>query len=106
MRSVQVGIIGTGWCGGIRAQTCAAHPLVGGLHIAEIRPDRLAEVAAATSPRTATTDYRELLKIDEIDAYYLHHPREPALPDGARVPAGRQARVLGEADGGRVARSR
>ncbi|HWU39149.1 MAG TPA: Gfo/Idh/MocA family oxidoreductase, partial [Candidatus Acidoferrum sp.] len=69
MQSIQVGIIGTGWCGGIRAQTCAEHPLVQGLHLAEIRPDRLAEVAKATGARTATSDYRELLRISEIDAY-------------------------------------
>ena len=28
MKQIDVGIIGTGWCGGIRAETCAAHPLV------------------------------------------------------------------------------
>jgi len=28
MKQIGVGIIGTGWCGGIRAETCAAHPLV------------------------------------------------------------------------------
>jgi len=27
-RPFVVRIIGTGWCGGIRAETCAAHPLV------------------------------------------------------------------------------
>ncbi len=52
MRRIQVGSIGTGWCGGIRAQTRAAHPLVRELHLAEIRPDRLAEAARATdAPR-------------------------------------------------------
>ena len=28
--------------GGIRADTCAAHPLVRNLHLAEVRPERLA----------------------------------------------------------------
>jgi predicted dehydrogenase len=81
MRQIGVGIIGTGWCGGIRAETCAAHPLVKSLHLAEIRPERLAEVAAATGARTATSDYRELLNIAEIEAIYIsatpettHHP--------------------------------
>jgi len=77
MRQINVGIIGTGWCGGIRAQTCAASPLVRDLHIAEIRPDRLTEVAKATNPRTATTDYRELLRHGEIDAYCLSMTPEP-----------------------------
>ena len=58
MKQIGVGIIGTGWCGGIRAQTCAASPLVKSLHLAEIQPERLAEVARATEARTAVTDYR------------------------------------------------
>ena len=45
MEQLNIGIIGTGWCGGIRAQTCAAHPLVKDLHLAETRPERLAEIA-------------------------------------------------------------
>ena len=43
MRTIGVGIIGTGWCGGIRAQACAGSPLVKSLHLAEVRPERLAE---------------------------------------------------------------
>ncbi len=77
MRPIDVGIIGTGWCGGIRAQTCARHPLVKNLHIAEIRPERLAEVAKQTGAKTATTDWRELLKIEEIAAYYISATPEP-----------------------------
>ncbi len=91
MRRIQVGIIGTGWCGGIRAQTCADHPLVQGLHIAEIRPDRLAEVAKATGPRTATTDYRELLGINEIEAYYIS-----ATPEDLHYPMARECLLAGK----------
>src|SRR5438270_609590 len=61
MKQIEVGIIGTGWCGGIRAHTCAANPLVKGLHLAEIRPERLAEVAAATNACTAVAEYHHLL---------------------------------------------
>ncbi len=81
MRRIGVGIIGTGWCGGIRAETCAAHPLVESLHLAEVRRERLQEVAKATGARTATTDYRELLDLAEVQAVYIsatpettHHP--------------------------------
>lgn len=91
MRPINVGIIGTGWCGGIRAQTCADHPLVEGLHIAEIRPDRLAEVAKATSPRTATTDYRELLRKGEIEAYYIS-----ATPEDLHYPMARDCLEAGK----------
>jgi scyllo-inositol 2-dehydrogenase (NAD+) len=91
MRSIQVGIIGTGWCGGIRAQTCAEHPLVQALHLAEIRPDRLAEVAKATGARTATTDYRELLRINEIGAYYVS-----ATPEDLHYPMARECLLAGK----------
>src|SRR3990172_2877495 len=62
MRRINIGIIGTGWIGEIRARTCAAHPL------AEIDEARLGRVAKATGARTATTDYRELLRRPDIDA--------------------------------------
>ena len=64
MKQINIGIIGTGWCGGIRAETCATHPIVQNLHIAEINPERLAEVAKATGAKTATADYRDLFKIE------------------------------------------
>ena len=81
MKQIGVGIIGTGWCGGIRAQACAAHPLVESLHLAEIRPERLAEVARANGARTAVADYRELLAIDEIEAVYVS-----ATPETTHYP--------------------
>jgi scyllo-inositol 2-dehydrogenase (NAD+) len=68
MKRIQIGIIGTGWIGEIRARTCATHPLVEGLHLAEIDETRLRRVAKDTGARTATIDYRELLTRPEIDA--------------------------------------
>ncbi|MFN7086861.1 MAG: Gfo/Idh/MocA family protein [Burkholderiales bacterium] len=91
MRQINVGIIGTGWCGGIRAETCAANPLVKNLHIAETRPERLAEIARLTGAKTATTDYRELLKIDEIDAYYIS-----ATPETLHYPLARECLLAGK----------
>ena len=60
-KQINVGIIGTGWCGGIRAETCAANPLVKELHIIEIKPARLQEVAKLTQPASAGSDYQALL---------------------------------------------
>jgi predicted dehydrogenase len=77
MKRINVGIIGAGWCGGIRAVTCAASPWVTDLHLAEINPDRLEEVADQTNPRSATTDYRDLLKIEAIDAFLISTTPEP-----------------------------
>ena len=87
MKQIGVAIIGTGWCGGIRAETCAAHALTQSLHLAEIRPERLAEVAKATGAKTAVADYRELLRNGgDRRGLHLGHAGDHALPDGARLP--------------------
>src|SRR5262245_5664293 len=66
MKQVEAGVIGTGWCGGIRAETLSRSALVDKLHICEIRPDRLAEVKALTRPATATLDYQDLVRNDAV----------------------------------------
>src|SRR5215470_13280082 len=70
-RKINVGIIGTGWIGEIRAKVCANHPLVENVHIAEIDPAKLARVGEQTRAKTATTDYRELLRREDIDAIFV-----------------------------------
>ena len=74
---INVGVIGTGWCGGIRAETCAKSPFVNDLHIAEIKEARLKEVTALANPVTATTDYRRLLENPTIDAVMISTTPEP-----------------------------
>ncbi|MBI3515305.1 MAG: gfo/Idh/MocA family oxidoreductase, partial [Proteobacteria bacterium] len=71
MAGIEVAIIGTGWCGGIRADACAAYPGVTALHIAETRPERLAEVERLTGAATATSDYRALLDNRDITAVFV-----------------------------------
>jgi scyllo-inositol 2-dehydrogenase (NAD+) len=91
VKQINIGIIGTGWCGGIRAQTCAANPWVKNLHLAEIRPERLAEVAKVTNAVTATTDYRDLVKLSEIDACYIS-----ATPETLHYPLARECLLAGK----------
>jgi len=69
--AVEVAVIGTGWCGGIRAETLARSALVSKLHICEIRPDRLAEVRNLTNAATATLDYQDIIKNKNIAAVYI-----------------------------------
>ncbi len=71
MRTIDVGVIGPGWCGGIRATACARSALVDNVHLAETRPERLAEIAAETGAKTATDDYRELLANPDIEAIFV-----------------------------------
>jgi scyllo-inositol 2-dehydrogenase (NAD+) len=107
MTQLHVGIIGTGWCGGIRAIATANSPLVGGLHIAEINSQRLHEVAQLTNPTTATTDWTELIANADISAVMvsatpetLHHPMAlAALNAGKHVLLEKpMALTLDEAD--------
>jgi scyllo-inositol 2-dehydrogenase (NAD+) len=85
MKPIEVAVVGTGWCGGIRAETLAAHPLVKGLHLAEIREERLEEMEAKTRPTTATTDYRKLVERREIDAVYIS-----ATPESLHFPMAKE----------------
>src|SRR5262249_48860594 len=71
MKQVEAAVIGTGWCGGIRAETLSRSALVDKLHICEIRPDRLAEVKALTSPASATLDYQDIVKNDAVRIVYI-----------------------------------
>jgi predicted dehydrogenase len=91
LRKVDVAVIGTGWCGGIRAETLAMSPLVERLHIAEARPDRLADVARKTGAATATGDYRELLANPNIEAVYIC-----ATPETTHYPMARAALTAGK----------
>ena len=91
INQVNVGIIGTGWCGGIRAHACASSPWVRELHIAEIRDERLAEVAAATRPVTAATDYRRLIDNPSIDAVMISTTPEPT-----HYPIAKEAMLAGK----------
>jgi predicted dehydrogenase len=91
MKPIGVAVVGTGWCGGIRAETLAAHPLVASLHLAEIRPERLHELKAKLKPKTATADYRELLKSSDIEAVYIS-----ATPESTHYPMARDFLAAGK----------
>jgi myo-inositol 2-dehydrogenase/D-chiro-inositol 1-dehydrogenase len=74
---VEVAVIGTGWCGGIRSETLARSALVDKLHVCEIRPDRLAEIQKLTNAATATLDYQDIIKNPDISVVYICTTPEP-----------------------------
>jgi scyllo-inositol 2-dehydrogenase (NAD+) len=90
VRTINIGLIGAGWCGGIRANTCAASPIVDELHIAEINKDRLAEVIDETRPTSGTTDYREVIARDNLDAIIIS-----ATPETTHYPIAKEALSAG-----------
>src|SRR5678816_223263 len=85
MNQIGAAVVGVGWCGGIRAETLASHPLVKELHLAEVREDRLEEMEAKTRPTTATTDYKRLLERKGIDAVYIS-----ATPENLHFPMAKE----------------
>jgi predicted dehydrogenase len=91
MKPIEVAVIGTGWCGGIRAETLAAHPLVKALHLAEINAVRLSELGKKTRARSAVSDYKDLLKKTEIEAVYIS-----ATPETTHYPIARDCLAAGK----------
>jgi myo-inositol 2-dehydrogenase/D-chiro-inositol 1-dehydrogenase len=107
VKQVNVGIIGTGWCGGIRAIASANSPLVASLHLAEINEDRLAEMKAKTNPASAVADWEEVVANPDIDTVMVsttpettHYPiTKAALAAGKHVLLEKPIAItLGEAD--------
>src|SRR5438067_7018065 len=91
MKQIGVAVIGTGWCGGIRAETLAKHPLVKSLHLAETRPERLQELSQKLKPATATADYKQVLANRDIQAVYIS-----ATPESTHYPMARDALAAGK----------
>ena len=71
VQTVEAGVIGVGWIGGLRADTLSRTALVDKLHLCDIKPDRLAEVKKLYKPATATLDYNDIIKNDNIRVVYV-----------------------------------
>jgi myo-inositol 2-dehydrogenase/D-chiro-inositol 1-dehydrogenase len=91
MASTEVAVIGTGWCGGIRAESLAKSALVDALHICEIKPERLEEVRALTNPKTATSDYQDIVANPDITVVYIS-----TTPEGTHYPIARDCLKAGK----------
>jgi predicted dehydrogenase len=91
MNELNVGVIGTGWCGGIRAVTAANSALVGALHIAETKPERLEEMKALTNPVTATANWEDLVTNPDIQALMIS-----ATPETLHYPMAKAALEAGK----------
>src|SRR5471032_1371245 len=91
VQQVEVAVIGTGWCGGIRAETLSRSSIVDKLHLCEIRPERLAEVKALTNAATATLDYRDIVNNDRIKVVYIS-----TTPESNHYPIARDCLKAGK----------
>ena len=91
MKPIEVAVIGTGWCGGIRAETLAAHPLVKALHLAETNAVRLSELSKKTKAKTAVADYKPFLENKDIEAVYIS-----ATPETTHYPMARDCLAAGK----------
>src|SRR6202051_577504 len=91
VQQVEVAVIGTGWCGGIRAETLSRSSIVDKLHICEIRPARLAEGKAPANAASATSDYRDITNNDRIRVVYIS-----TTPDSNHYPIARDCLKAGK----------
>ncbi len=91
MNQLNVAVIGTGWCGGIRAVACAEHPICGDLHIAETNPERLAEMVEQTNPASSTENWEELVTRSDIDVAIIS-----ATPETLHYPMAKAALEAGK----------
>lgn len=91
MNRINVGLIGAGWCGGIRANTCAGSPIVDELHLVDIDEDRLKEVAEQTNATSATTDYREVVANNDLDTIIIS-----ATPETTHYPMAKESLLAGK----------
>ena len=81
IKQINVGVIGTGWCGGIRANACNNNPLVDKLYIAETNRKRLVELKSSLDLEDTTENWQELVSNDDIDTIIIS-----ATPETTHYP--------------------
>jgi scyllo-inositol 2-dehydrogenase (NAD+) len=91
MKQIGVAVVGTGWCGGIRAEALASHALVKSLHIAEVKAERLAELKSKLKPASATRDYNQFVGNPDVQAVYIS-----ATPEATHYPIARDFLAAGQ----------
>ena len=91
LKQINVGIIGTGWCGGIRANACDASPLVDKLYIAEQNPERLKELSSRLKLEGFTDDWLKLINNPDIDTIIIS-----ATPETTHYPMALKALEAGK----------
>ena len=91
MRQINLGIIGTGWCGGIRAVAASRSPLVAELHLAEIDSTRRAQMVEQTSPTTMTDRWEDVVENPAVDAVIVS-----ATPETLHFPMTKAALQAGK----------
>ncbi len=81
IKQINVGVIGTGWCGGIRANACNESPLVDKLYIAETNKNRLNELNTTLKPHGFTENWEGLVSNNDIDTIIIS-----ATPETTHYP--------------------
>ena len=91
INQINVGVIGTGWCGGIRANACFASPLVDKLFIAEKNPNRIRELSSEIEVDGSTNNWIELIENTQIDTIIIS-----ATPEDTHYPMALKALEAGK----------
>src|ERR1700761_5042797 len=91
VKTVEAGVIGVGWIGGLRADTLSRTALVDKLHLCDIKPDRLAEVTKLYKPASSTLDYQDIIRNDAIRVVYVS-----TTPEANHYPIARDCLKAGK----------
>ena len=68
---INVGVIGVGWVGGIRATACKKNPIIDKLYIAEIDKNRQSELKKELKPDVITDNWKDLVDNNDVDAVVI-----------------------------------
>ena len=71
INQINVGVVGVGWVGGIRATAVKKNPIVDKLYIAEIDEKRQQELRAELEPDIITDNWKDLVDDDNVDAIVI-----------------------------------
>lgn len=91
MEQIELGVVGAGWCGGIRIEAAARNPQVAAIHIAETRGERLQEMKDRYAPATATDTYQEIIENGNISSVIIS-----ATPEDTHYPMAKAALQAGK----------
>ncbi len=71
INQINVGVVGVGWVGGIRATAVKKNPIVDKLYIAEIDKKRQQELKSELEPDAITENWKDLVDDNDVDAIVI-----------------------------------
>jgi predicted dehydrogenase len=90
MRTLNAAVIGTGWIGSMRAQSCVASHLVDTLYLSDLDAAKGEKIAKETGA-VFTIDYKEILSRDDVETVFVS-----TTPESTHFPIARDCLLAGK----------